>query len=114
MNLGSEREGVDPGHRTDQLQSPGEDPGLLICVSIFCGYDASLPQPSFCSLLSPRAAAWAPISQDERELEAEIARILHGFISQGLSLKGQERLADERASWIKHAGRRINPDSRGI
>lgn len=47
-------------------------------------------------------------------MKAEIARTLHGFIFQGLSLKGQERLADRRASWIKHTGRRIYPGSRGI
>lgn len=49
--------------------------------------------------------AWAPICKGEGELKAELARSHHGFISQGLSLKGEGRLEADKESTLEETCR---------
>lgn len=47
---------------------------------------------------STQVDAWILISKGEGELKAERGRSLHGFISQGFSLKGEGRLEADKES----------------
>lgn len=78
------------------MAEPGEQSGFLMCKSYLLIRVQVLMGTMLCYgnwfLVCPLGPSrgCAPVSQDERDLEAKMARVLQGVISQGISLKGQE------------------------